>query len=78
MSGLVGIRVLAILHFVLAPLPALCGYILCGFLMMVPSFIHHPNPQYFAPLHDLVAALLGACGESRPKRSLTGPIGAGA
>jgi hypothetical protein len=47
------IRVMAVLHFLLAPVAAVCGYILAGFLGMLPELLRTGSPQSGAPLGAL-------------------------
>jgi hypothetical protein len=48
---------MALLHVLLAPFAAVCGYILVGFLAMLPELLRRGNPQHARPLADLWVAM---------------------
>jgi hypothetical protein len=47
------IRGMALLHVLLAPVATVCGYILAGFLGMLPELLRTGTAQYGTPLGDL-------------------------
>jgi hypothetical protein len=53
------IRGMALLHVLLAPVAAVCGYILAGFFVMLPELLRTGTSQYGTPLGDLWLGVAG-------------------